>query len=204
MILLNNINSIDSRRFWSALSEMDNYQYLQYGIAYNIAPTLYGIKPATLINISRDRRDSYNLWESNKERMCQLLKINYYELKKTEDNIFILFYNEGELLKLLKEERIKNFLIDYGYKGAEISDILYTLSNNYKHGCPDEIGIFLGIPYEDVRGYIENSGENFMICSYWKVYSNLERANQLFKCYEYTKNLVASSIFCSRLSNIKR
>ena len=35
---------------------------------------------------------------------------------------------------------------------------------------PHEIGLLLGYPPEDVSGFIENGGKNFLCSGYWKVY----------------------------------
>jgi hypothetical protein len=48
-------------------------------------------------------------------------------------------------------------------------------------GFPHEIGLFLGYPPEDVRGFIFNKGQNFICCRYWKVYHNAERAMEMFR-----------------------
>lgn len=62
-------------------------------------------------------------------------------------------------------------------------------------GFPHEIGIFLGYPLEDVKGFIENSGRHFKICGQWKVYSDTKRAEKLFAKYAE-----CSDRFCACLS----
>lgn len=49
---------------------------------------------------------------------------------------------------------------------------------------PHEIGVFLGYPMEDVIGFIENNDKNCLCTGYWKVYSNPERAKNLFRYYD--------------------
>ena len=50
---------------------------------------------------------------------------------------------------------------------------------------------FLGYPVEDVRGFIEHQGRDYLCTGYWKVYENLEQKQQLFQRFEYAKeNLV--------------
>ena len=49
---------------------------------------------------------------------------------------------------------------------------------------PHEIGLFLGYPPEDVRGFIENGAENCKCVGCWKVYGNVEAAKKTFAKYK--------------------
>ena len=40
-------------------------------------------------------------------------------------------------------------------------------------GFPHEIGVFLGYPLDDVKGFIKNEGKKYLMIGYWKVYSDL-------------------------------
>ena len=59
---------------------------------------------------------------------------------------------------------------------------------------PHEIGIFLGYPIEDVEGFIENRGENFKICGYWKVYGCPEKAKYIFSNYEKCRKFLSNRL----------
>ena len=48
---------------------------------------------------------------------------------------------------------------------------------------PHEIGIFLGYPLADVKGFIINHGHNCLCCGDWKVYSDPENAVKTFRRY---------------------
>ena len=54
-------------------------------------------------------------------------------------------------------------------------------------GCqrefPHEIGFFLGYPYEDVIGFIDNHGQNCLASGLWKVYGDVEAALATFARY---------------------
>lgn len=67
----------------------------------------------------------------------------------------------------------------FGYsKLTTLGEYLMRLSKrlNENGDFPHEIGLFLGYPVKDVEGFIENKGENFLLCGCWKVYSNAGRA----------------------------
>ena len=40
------------------------------------------------------------------------------------------------------------------------------------------------LPLEDVKGFINNRGRNFLYTGYWKVYSDLQQKVDLFGCFE--------------------
>ena len=48
---------------------------------------------------------------------------------------------------------------------------------------PHEIGYFLGYPYDDVREFIVQRGENYKVFGAWKVYTNVEQALATFDAY---------------------
>ena len=49
-----------------------------------------------------------------------------------------------------------------------------------------------------VVGFIENDGRDFLLCGYWKVYSDIERANRLFKTFDRAKEDAIRLIFGKR------
>lgn len=57
-----------------------------------------------------------------------------------------------------------------------------------------EIGIFLGYSPDDVIGFIQNKGENYLLCGYWKVYGNKERAERTFKNYDKCRKFLCNKL----------
>lgn len=49
---------------------------------------------------------------------------------------------------------------------------------------PHEIGLFLGYPPEDVRGFIENGSDGCKCTGYWKVYGDARAAQEMFAKYK--------------------
>ena len=59
---------------------------------------------------------------------------------------------------------------------------------------PHEIGIFLGYPSEDVIGFMENKGENYKLCGYWKVYGDAEQAKRTFINYDKCRDFLCNKL----------
>ena len=55
---------------------------------------------------------------------------------------------------------------------------------------PHEMGLLLGYPAEDVKGFVENEGKNFLYSGYWKVYADVEEKRRLFQKFENAKETV--------------
>ena len=53
---------------------------------------------------------------------------------------------------------------------------------------PHEMGVLLGYPLEDVKGFINNRGRIFLYTGYWKVYSDLQQKMDLFGRLNRQKN----------------
>ena len=107
--------------------------------------------------------------------------------------MYVFFiYKEKALDEFLKKSENQDFLEVYGYlKEMTLEEKINHLASHYNNGCPDEIGVFLGFPIDDVKSYIENNGEGYKQCRYWKVYHNNGLAENTFKAYDNAKVTVA-------------
>lgn len=68
-------------------------------------------------------------------------------------------------------------------QGACVARLMQRISASAEF--PHEIGLFLGYPPEDVKGFIECGGRDCKACGYWKVYGDVWKAETLFR--KYTK-----------------
>ena len=71
-------------------------------------------------------------------------------------------------------------------------------------GFPHEIGLFLGYPLGDVKGYIEYAGRNSKCSGCWKVYCNECEAMKAFakfdKCKQVYKKIFQEGRGLSKLT----
>lgn len=70
------------------------------------------------------------------------------------------------------KEDSKDFLVNMGYKDCSLLAVLREFAVRYQRYTakmapfPHEMGILLGYPIEDVWGFIENEGKNYLYTGY--------------------------------------
>jgi len=190
------------RKFILHLNKFEGKEYLLSTIAYKAAPTLGGIKPSSLMSFSTKNKNLYELWERYKYDVCESLNLHFFELKETNDWKLVLFYNDEMLEKTTISKGNRAFLRKMGYSEAVTqAQRLEILKMRFSWMCPHEIGVFLGIPVEDICGFMQHKGSNFLFCKYWKVYHNPEEAKNLFEGYDNAKAKAIYAIIHTDLDN---
>ena len=156
----------------------DLSRLLYHRILVSASPVYTGVKPAELFGLHTGDRSPF-LFES------LLPAAEGYSLKslvlyRSAGFISVLLYRGDLLQRCLGHPDARDMLRRFGYLGSA-ADMLGILRERYdlRH-YPHEIGLFLGYPPEDVQGYIANSGKNYKLCRYWKVYGSTERASVMF------------------------
>ena len=118
------------------------------------------------------------LWQSRKKAMCKASGLHMTELRNKSGSALILIYDRAELIKVIEDKQSLDILNQHGYSG-NINDFIANLSFRLSESdFPHEVGLFLGYPPGDVKAYIENKGKNCACCRYWKVYENVEKAQE--------------------------
>ncbi|MCR5605329.1 MAG: DUF3793 family protein [Treponema sp.] len=157
-------------------------------LIWRCAPVLAGIKPASLVSISLKEYP-----EAEKEikliaKANLTTGLSFLSLCRCSERILVYVYRRNLLLTALAAAGVKEYLDDAGYEKCicieqKLSLLEQKLVNDRKK-FPHEIGIFLGYPLEDVKGFTKYSGRNAKYCGYWKVYGNEQKAKLLFREYE--------------------
>ena len=106
----------------------------------------------------------------------------------------VLYMGWIRLQEDLKQEKTWELLKKCGYTCCDVKYSIAHLKERLRNlnNFPHEIGLFLDYPVEDVIGFIENKGDNFKCCGYWKVYGDESAAVKQFARYDkcrliYTK-----------------
>ena len=168
--------------------------YIHMTIALHCAPFLKGIKDSALLVLKPEDAQAMGMMLSRMNAKCKLM---YRNCKK----IILLLYREAKPRELLQDKQIRRFLKKYGYgKCRQLDEILNCLKSRFQSAYgkrqefPHEIGAFLGYPLEDVEGFIENNGQNSLLTGYWKLYSDKERAQKLFRRYDEAREVAIHEV----------
>ena len=165
-------------------------------LAFHTAPTLLGIKCASLISLSSNEFDlEANCGIFNQRAYPKGLKSRI--LCKCGNRTLMLVYNRKLLEKCLSDSGARHLLKECGYSEKfSVEECLDRLSERIGTSAdfPHEVGIFLGYPTEDVVGFIENKGENFKLCGCWKVYGCEESARRTFANYEKCRKFLCNKL----------
>ncbi|MBP2632966.1 MAG: hypothetical protein H6Q70_3594 [Firmicutes bacterium] len=177
---------------------MDVNRRFEQLLAFHCAPTLAGIKTANLITCQKDK--FADLFALLKEYECCLncKDIFFSVLSNSTRFVVILVYRKTKLEKVLNQAESQVILKKFAYRqGDSIESHLNYLKVRmaFTKTFPHEIGLFLGYPIEDVLGFIENKGQKFKLCGYWKVYSDETKARKIFESYTQCSN-----VFCKHLN----
>lgn len=159
--------------------------------AFQCGPVLLGVKPSNLLIIEAQYAVTAR----------QLLKGSGVEVRslfyRPGQKIILLVYRKDLLEEVLEPEENRAFLRGAGYQDKDLPQILEGLQERYrqymehKEGFPHELGLLLGYPLEDVKGFILHKGEGFLCSGYWKVYGDVKKAQQTFRLYDTVRKGLA-------------
>lgn len=155
-------------------------------LALHCAPTLAGMKAASLVSVDKGKYgDVAALLHSY---VPQLLCRDVFVEIFTEDarRALLFLYRPQALRSILRQAQSRALLEEFGYQAdvpldAQLARLKARLRQSGTF--PHEIGIFLGYPHEDVRGFICHGGRMAECDGYWKVYTDAARAKALFAKY---------------------
>ena len=153
------------------------------------SPTLAGFKTGSLFKFK-------NIYNISVDKILKEYNKNYnkkgvyfFNIFEKNDYNLIYVYRPYYLLRDLSSCEISDFLKLYGYKLDNLDNSLTQLKHRFEslQSTPHEIGLFLGYPFCDVKGFIDNRGKNYKCCGCWKVYDN-EKSTSLYfdKCKQCT------------------
>ena len=90
----------------------------------------------------------------------------------------VMVYRAKELEEHLRSKEVSDYLREFGYRRDDFISNLIRLHQrmngfyNKMKEFPHEVGVFLGYPICDIKGFLENKGERYLHSGYWKIYGN--------------------------------
>ncbi|MCD7764617.1 MAG: DUF3793 family protein [Lachnospiraceae bacterium] len=157
-----------------------------YALGQQCAPVIAGVKPSNLLIVEKGNQNGLRHVLKGTELCAHLLHSS-----AVKDYWFL--YDPDALREVLAEPEKEQYLRECGYAAKDMGRVLERLAErfrNYKRGAdafPHEMGVLFGYPLNDVKGFIENGGQNFKRSGYWKVYDDVAYADRIFGLYESAK-----------------
>lgn len=155
------------------------------------SPTLAGIKTGNLFSCffsdESELKKCVRGW--NQQLAPKGLRILPMKIEKGRALIYV--YRPSRLSEDLKQDTAEMMLNKLGYEAENSQRCVCELMKRLRSSdCfPHEIGLFLGYPPEDVRGFIENKAEGCKCVGCWKVYGNEAEAKKKFAQYKKCKKI---------------
>jgi hypothetical protein len=152
---------------------------------------MLGIKISNMLIVDSIYKNTVKCIFHDTELSCRLLYRNINQ------SVFLIYY-PLPLRNYLREESVWELMQRFGYTSNGLQQILgeftrrYVVYLNTRQKFPHELGLLLGYPSDDVLGFIQYKGKNYLYSGYWKVYKDLENAMRTFARYEKGKMLLLS------------
>ena len=151
-------------------------------IIENCSPTLAGLKTGNLFSVE---------YEDAKQVADDVRRLNHLLAAKGirvipiafgDKRALIYVYRPGMLRQDITDSEAAKILSRCGYPCTDPDRCVAQLSRRLKNrqSFPHEIGLFLGYPPEDVRGFMEHRDTGCKCTGYWRVYGDRDAAERTF------------------------
>ena len=116
----------------------------------------------------------------------------------------VMVYRAKELEEHLRSKEVSDYLREFGYRRDDFISNLIRLHQrmngfyNKMKEFPHEVGVFLGYPICDLKGFLENKGERYLHSGYWKIYGNLEETRKKFLSYDEARETAIDEFLSGR------
>ncbi len=175
------------------LTEQLDMKDLTIRIAFQCAPVIAGVKVSNLLTVPSKQDSQVKDFLEGTELSCRKLAGDHGR------SVFLL-YRKKELAFWIIRRSNQALLAHAGLGNLGLERLLDQLAQRYhsyfKDGSPypHEIGVLLGYPPEDVRGFVVNKGKNCLMCGYWKVYGDPAACRKQFEAFDRAREEILSRI----------
>ncbi len=158
---------------------------LKEALIKHCSPTLAGIKTGNLFSLKTNGTDlTPELSRLNKLLTDKGLRL--IPLRRNGENALIYLYRPERLETDLNLPEAADILNEKGYPCGSPGRCVVTLIRHLVSDdeFPHEIGLFLGYPPSDVKGFMNSPNDGVQCVGCWKVYGNRQDAERTFKSYQ--------------------
>ncbi len=150
------------------------------------SPTLAGMKAGSLFSCDFPSQEALCQEIRQLNRILVPKGLSVLPLRFKDGKALIYVYRPGSLSALLQDTTAAGILADCGYRDSGVVHCVCHLCSRFRSGedFPHEVGLFLGYPPEDVRGFIDHKACDYKCVGCWKVYGDEQAARETFARYK--------------------
>lgn len=196
------------------ISEKHRKELLRF-LLMKTAAVRSGVKPGELLRVQHCYK-SKNCEGFNfclyRDDILQTMKLNYLELRVDEESSLILFYHAETLQQTLSDNGICDLLKAHGYPvEGSVDQMLAHLKSRFAfEKIPHEVGVFIGYPLKDVKGFIEKLPRTPIHRGDWTVFGDAAESLARMSLYKKAEVLAGSLLdvcddlqtFFDRIANL--
>ena len=150
------------------------------------APTLANLKTGSLFSCGRCSMCDVDAEVRRLNRILVGKGLRLIPIVTSKQCVLIYLYRVKSLARDLSERESTELLKQCGYSGTAPERCVRHLAERIRTSeeFPHEIGLFLGYPPKDVKGFMEKGARDCIFCGKWKVYHDPENARKTFRSFE--------------------
>lgn len=175
------------------LQEQPKPDVFDIQFALQCAPLIMGLRISLFLTVTD--------WQLKRiENILRERKISFYKISEKNGRMAVLLFYEKKMKDYFADNSVRKLLSSLGYSDGNLYDFMACFAERYEeflhngNTFPHEMGIFLGYPPEDVIGYLENAGNNYLCAGYWKVYGNAQEKCRMFSQFDWAQSVLVSLI----------
>lgn len=155
-------------------------------IIRHCAPTLAGLKTASMFTCPCQDKQALLHTVRQLNRRLSGKGLRLLPLRFSENRVLLYLYRPSKLQHDLEDSTAADLLHRFGYRTDSCERCVVQLVQKLRGqgDFPHEIGLFLGYPPEDVRGFIDHNACNCKCVGCWKVYGDEDAAKKKFAQYK--------------------
>ena len=148
------------------------------------APTLAGMKTGSLFSQEFADKEELHLSLEKYNQILEPKGLKMISLGRKRKRYLLYVYRPYRLWKDLNRDDSRSLLHELGYCTENCEQCLRKLKDKIENenDFPHEVGLFLGYPFCDVKGFIEH--RECLHVGLWKVFDHKEETCALFEKYQ--------------------
>ena len=155
------------------------------------APTLAGLKTASLVNVPYESRECANREIRRLNRRFSEKGVRVIPLRYKGGRMLLYIYRPSLLKRDMENAGARALLVERGYEFRHADLGVAQLANRMRtqQEFPHEIGWFVGYAAEEGQGCIEHKYEGCTCVGEWRVYGDADAAKERFARHKRCKDV---------------